>query len=152
MQHQKKKKKKKKTAKKPTIWFWFHWFVKPTPTSAKNQFTKLCPLTSETIKEGAKIICKKPYLIWRYFLSKNDQSIKEKLQKGLCLAEHTPKSAKQQFTRLCWMISGAIREGAKINFELPHLFRRQVWIKNQKTLSKREKLQKCLKFDSGCTV
>ena len=50
------------------------------------------------------------------------------------------------------MISGAIREGAKVNFEIPYLFRRQVWSKNQKTLSKREKLQKCLKFDSGCAV
>ena len=50
------------------------------------------------------------------------------------------------------MASGAIREGAKINFETPYLLRREVWSKNEKTLSKREKLQKCLKFCSRCTV
>ena len=47
------------------------------------------------------------------------------------------------------MTSGTISKGAKINFKIAYLIRRQVSSKNQRALSNREKLQKCLKFDSG---
>ena len=69
----------------------------------------------------------------------------------LCLIKHTSKSAKHQFSKLCRLISGAIREGAKINFKIRYVVRRQVLIKNQRALSNTEKLQKCLKVDSGCS-
>ena len=62
------------------------------------------------------------------------------------LAEHAPKSAKQQFTKLCRGSSGIIREGAKIHSKIPYLIQRQVLSKIQRALSNREKLQKCLKF------
>ena len=69
-----------------------------------------------------------------------------------CLAEHSPKPAKHQFTKLCRMTSAAIREGAKINLKMPNLIRKQALSKNQKSLSNREKLQKCLKDVSGYSV
>ena len=50
------------------------------------------------------------------------------------------------------MISGAIKEGAKINLSLPNLTQRQILSKKQRAQSNREKLQKCLKFDSRRTV
>ena len=67
------------------------------------------------------------------------------------LTEHTPKSAKHQFTKLFQLSSGAIREGAKTNFKLPIKIEGKVLSKRQRILPKREKFQKCLKFDSGRT-
>ena len=69
-----------------------------------------------------------------------------------CLEKYAPKSAKDQFTKLLLLISGGIRQGAKINFIMSYLIRRQVLRNNQRALSKRDKLWKYLKFDSGCTV
>ena len=50
------------------------------------------------------------------------------------------------------MILGVIEKGAKINLKVSYLIWRQVFCKKQRALSNREKFQKCLKFDSGCTV
>ena len=60
-----KKKKKKRPAKKPNIRFWVHWLAEDAPKSVKDQFSKLCRLTSGAIMERAKNISKTPYLVWR---------------------------------------------------------------------------------------
>ena len=73
-----------------------------------------------------------------------------------CLAEHALKFAKVQFTALCRLTSGSTRKGAKIKFKdnikIVFLNRRQPLSKNERALRNRQKFQKCLKFDSGCTV
>ena len=69
-----------------------------------------------------------------------------------CLAEHASKSAEYQFTNLRQLTSGAIEERAKFNLKILYLIRKKILSKNQRALSNREKLQKCLKFDFGCTV
>ena len=50
------------------------------------------------------------------------------------------------------MTAGAITEGMKTISKLLHITRMQVLIKNQRGLSNRETLLKCLKFDSGYTA
>lgn len=66
------------------------------------------------------------------------------------LGEDAPKFTKNQFTKLCRLISEAITEGAKIISKTPYPVLRLVLIKNQRALSIRKKLQKCLKFDPWC--
>ena len=55
------------------------------------------------------------------------------------LAEHTPKSSKDQFTKHLWQTAGVIREGAKIILKLLYLNRRWVmkkwWWKGEKKKS-----------------
>ena len=58
-----KKKKKKKKCGKAKIWFWVNCLTEGITKFARDQFTKLCRLTSRTIKEGAKINFKIPFLI-----------------------------------------------------------------------------------------
>ena len=63
------------------------WLAEDALKSGKDQFIKLCRLTSEAIREGAKIISKTPYLVWWKVLSKNQRVLSEKkLQK--CLKYH----------------------------------------------------------------
>ena len=59
------------------------------------------------------------------------------------MTKHVPKFAKDTLTKLCRLISGAVREGVKINFKITHLIGKQVLSKHQRALSNREKLQKC---------
>ena len=74
---------------------------------------------------------------------------------GALVARGRPKinfnQFQDQFTKLCWLNSGAIMEGGKIISNHTYLIWRYTLSKNQR-LSIREKLQKYLKFDSGCTV
>ena len=67
------------------------------------------------------------------------------------LAKHTSKYAKQQFTKLCRVTSGTIREGAKIVLKLFFLTQRRV-LRKCKENFETEKLRKSLKVDSGSTV
>ena len=69
-----------------------------------------------------------------------------------CLAAYGQKPVKDQFTKCCRLTPRDLRERVKIIFKLLLLTRRYVLRKNQRALSKREKLQKSLKYDSGCTV
>ena len=69
-----------------------------------------------------------------------------------CLAKHTLKSAKDQYTTFCRLTSRNLRKEAKMILKLLFLIRRLNLRKNQRAQSNREKLQKCLKFDSGCNV
>ena len=103
-------------------------FSKNTSRSVKDQLTKLGWLISGFITKGEKLKFKTPCLTWWQVLSKNQRapSNREKLQQCFkfsfwvqFLTEHTPKSAKHQFTKLFQLSSGAIREGAKTNFKLP---------------------------------
>ena len=71
---------------------------------------------------------------------------------GPLVGKARPKSAIHQLTKLCRLTLGAINEGAKINFMISYLIRREFLSKNQRALSNREKHQKCPKVDSGCTV
>ena len=67
------------------------------------------------------------------------------------LAKHTSKYAKHQFTKLCRVTSGAIREEAKIVLKLFFLTQRRV-LRKCKENFETEKLRKSLKVDSGSTV
>ena len=67
------------------------------------------------------------------------------------LAEHAPKYAQYQFTRFVRLTVRDPKEGAKIILKLLFVTRKRVLIKNQRTLSNKEKLRKWLIFDSGCT-
>ena len=58
------------------------------------------------------------------------------------LAEHAPKSFKNQFIKLCRVTPRDLKEGAKIIFDMPHLIQWQVLNKNQRALSNKAKLQK----------
>ena len=69
-----------------------------------------------------------------------------------CLAAYGQKPVKDQFTKCCRLTPRDLRERVKIIFKLLLLTRRYVLRKNQRALSMREKLQKSLKYDSGCTV
>lgn len=65
------------------------------------------------------------------------------------LAEQAPKYAKDYLTKLRRLTPSRIREGAKIIFRLVGLTQRQLLKTYQRAQSNREKLQKCVKFDSG---
>ena len=129
--------------------------------STKDQFTETSRITSKNLRERKKKYFEVTLSNSKTYFKQKPKSIVKQgktLEKPNiwfwvhCLAKHAPKSAKDQFTKLCRLISGAIREGAKINFKIPYLTWRQVLTNNQRALLKREKLQKCLQFDSGCTV
>ena len=68
-----------------------------------------------------------------------------------CLAEHSLKFVKYQFTRFFWLTGRNFSEETKFILKLFSLTWRRVLRKTQWGLSNREKLRECLIFDSGCT-
>ena len=58
---------------------------------------------------------------------------------------------KDQFTKTCWLTPGDPRERAKIILKLVFLIRKHFFLKKSRALSNRKKLQKSLRFFSGCT-
>ena len=52
-----------------------HWLAGLTPKSANYQYIKLCQLSKEAIREGAKIILKLPYLTQRWDLIRNQTAL-----------------------------------------------------------------------------
>ena len=125
--------------------------------SAKDQFTKYFRLTPRYLKQGVKIILKLLFLTWRLVLRKktkkhyqNKKNWKSlEFGSGCTARQRTHQNLqKNQFTNLCWLTSGAIREEVKAILKLPYLTQRWVLGKKLIALSNREQLQNCLKFDS----
>ena len=131
-----------------------HWLAQDAPKFAKDQFTKLCRLTSGAIRDGAKITSETHYLIQSQVLGNNQRALPKRKKTPKMseiwfwvhyLAEYAPKSVKDQFTKLSWLTLRHLREEVKIISKLLFVTQRLVLRKNQRLILTKARPKICLR-------
>ena len=154
-----KQKKSPKSPQKCIVW-------QSKPQNSLNIYTSNFVDWLQEPLGGRKTIFKLLCLTQIWVLRKNQRALsnREKLQKQFeiwfrmrCLAEHTPKSTKGQYTKFCWLIARDHREKSKIISKLLFLIRRLVLTKNGRAIQRNQrktekKCKKVLNFIMGALL